>query len=44
MSDAQSRGVRRIGLTSLNPSVCPSDKSEPDPSPSKYIRSDPTRR
>ena len=47
------RGVRRIGLTSLNPKVCPSNQSESDPKikksiPSdpirnKYIRSDPTR-
>ena len=31
----QTRGVRRIGLTSLNPKVCPSNQSESDPIRSK---------
>jgi hypothetical protein len=34
------RGVRRIGLTSLNPMVCLSSQSESDPMMEKAIRSE----
>jgi hypothetical protein len=34
------RGVRRIGLTSLNPMVCLSSQSESDPKMKKAIRSE----
>ena len=37
------RGVRRIGLTSLNPMVCLSSQSESDPKMKKVIRSDPKK-
>jgi hypothetical protein len=34
------RGVRRIGLTSLNPMVCLNSQSESDPKMKKAIRSE----
>ena len=37
------RGVRRIGLTSLNPMVCLNSQSESDPKMKKAIRSDPKK-
>jgi hypothetical protein len=37
------KGVRRIGLTSLNPMVCLSSQSESDPKMKKAIRSDPKK-